>query len=146
MLQPRGAERSETIHRTSNCECVQTVKSYVWEGHVFVFPLIHIPTEKRRAMANLLLVWMLLFKMHCNVNHNQYVETMTGTNSRVPSGVGTPDYTWGMQCTLFSLNLFANKSHCSSHLRLLCAATLSWNLFTLTAKCLESKNISLLGW
>jgi len=31
--------------------------------------------------------------MHHNVNQNQYVETMAGTNSRVPFGVGTPDYT-----------------------------------------------------
>jgi hypothetical protein len=145
MLQLRGAECSETLHRTSNCECVQTAKSYVWEEHIIVFSPIHVPTENGWAMANLLLVWVPLFKMHLTVNHNQYVESMTGTNSRVPFGVGTPDYTWGMQWMLSSLNLFANRSHCSSHLRLLCAATLSWNLHTLTAKCLESTNISPLG-
>jgi len=145
MLQPRGAERSETLHRTSNCGYVQTVKIYVWEEHVFVFSPIHVATENWWAMANLLLAWVPLFKMHLNVKHNQYIDSMTGTISRVPFGVGTPDYTWGMQWTLFSLNLFVNKSHCSSHLRLLCAATLSWKLLTLTAKCLERKSISPIG-
>jgi hypothetical protein len=143
MLQPREAACSEILHRTSNCECVQTVQSYVWEGHVFVFPLIHVLTQNGWDMVNHLLVWVPLLKIHCNVNHNQYVESMTGTISRVPSGVGTPDCTWGMQFTLFSLNLLANKCHCSSHLRLLCDATLSQNLFTLTAKCLESKSFHL---
>ena len=45
MLQLRGAECSETLHRTSNCECVQTAKSYVWEEHIIVFSPIHVPTE-----------------------------------------------------------------------------------------------------
>jgi hypothetical protein len=56
MLQPREAERSELLHRTSNYECVKTVKSYVWEGHVFVFLLIHVPTQNGWAMVNYLLV------------------------------------------------------------------------------------------
>jgi len=66
----------------------------VWEEHVFVFSPIHVATENWWAMANLLLAWVPLFKMHLNVKHNQYIDSMTGTISRVPFGVGTPDYTW----------------------------------------------------
>lgn len=44
------------LHRTSNCECVQTLKRYVWEEHVYVFSPIHVLTENGWAMANLLLV------------------------------------------------------------------------------------------
>ena len=53
MLQPRRAECSETLHRTSNYEYVQTVKSYVGEERVFVFSPIHVATENGWAMANL---------------------------------------------------------------------------------------------
>ena len=109
MLHLSRAEHSETLHRTSNFECVQNVKCYVWEGCVFVFPPIHVPTKNGHAMVSLLLVVVSLFKIHCNMNHNQYVASMTGTNSRVPFGVGSLNDMCQMQCTLFSLKLFAVK-------------------------------------
>lgn len=89
-----------------------------------MFPLILVLTQNGHVLVSLLLVSVPLVTDCCNVNLNQYVQSVTGISSRVPSGEGTPDCLCPVQCTLFCLHFLANNSQCSLNLRLVCTAIL----------------------